>query len=105
MTIYPKTRLQSGLFFCNLNPDFCNLQSVCKLSSLIYIGFLEKSRLQTPDCKKSVQSGIHPYKSTTYVKIPDCTDTLSLRETEVNPAYAGLPLQERAMWMEQAGAV
>lgn len=76
----PKIRPQSGLFFRNLNPDCCNLQSVRKLSLLIYIGFSAKSRLRISDCGESPQSGIHPYKSTTYQKFQIAGTPFSLRE-------------------------
>jgi hypothetical protein len=97
MKIRPKTGPQSGPFFRILNPDCCNLQSVRKLSSLIYIGFLAKSRLRIPDCGESAQSGFPPNKSTTYEKFQIARTPLSLREREINTAYAGLPLVESSL--------
>lgn len=49
--------------FLQSSPDCCNLQSDCKQMSLIYKDYMEISRLQIPDCKKPLQSGI-PHKET-----------------------------------------
>lgn len=105
MKITAKNCPQSGSFFRNLNPDCCNLQSGRNLNSLIYISLLEKSRLRMPDCGEPPQSGKHPNKSTTYENFQIARNPFSLREREVNPAYAGLPLQDTTRLVGQGGAV
>jgi hypothetical protein len=105
MKITVKNRPQSGLFFRNLEPDCCNLQSGRNLNSLIYKDLFQKSRLRTSDCGESPQSGKHPNKSTTYEQFQIACGPLSLREREANPAYAGLPLQDTVTLVGQGGAV
>ncbi len=77
-----KNRLQSTIFSCNLKPDCSNLQSTCKLISLIYKCFFANFRLQSVDCKDPLQSTNILCKSITCGKLKIARTPLSLRERD-----------------------
>ena len=100
-----KTGLHSGMNFCILNPECCILHSACSLNSLIYIGFVPDCRMQNAECNDHLHSGNVIYKSTTYENFQNVHNPLSLREREVNPAYAGLHLQDTVTLAGPGGTV
>jgi hypothetical protein len=92
-------------FVCRKFCELCNLQTSCELRSLIYIDFLSNGSSHAEVRSEHQQTYKFLYKSITYVKSLFACRSLSLRESEANPAYAGLPLVELARLLGSGGEV
>ena len=68
--------------FCKLEHGFCKLRTSCKLSSLIYMGFLGNGSSHAEVRSELPQSGNIINKSMTYVIFKFACRTLSLRERD-----------------------
>jgi len=91
-------------FVCRKFCELCNLRTSCELRSLIFKDFLTFGSSHAEVRSKLLRTCKYLYKSSTYENFMFACRPLSLREREVNTAYAGLPLVESSLLLGQGGA-